>query len=513
MARQPSIAVIVLVWNGADYLDACLAALLAQQYDPLRVIVVDNDSTDRSVEIARGYLPRIRFVQTGYNYGFAGGVNAGLAKSHDEIVILLNQDTEVQPGWLQAIAATYADHADVGIVGCKLYYPQSRILQHAGGWVRRPDAFSYHIGQDEEDTGQYDTLLDAEYVTGAAFAIHRRVLDALGGLDDRYFPAFYEEIEYCYRARRSGFRVVYQPQAVVYHYETTSLSPQSYRRVLAFHRNRLRFVLRNWDMPDLNAFVLAEREATAATLCVEDAAARARAYWLNLAYLPEIAQARRMSDHLAGPLADSDLRRLVDALEGLRSQAQERVVALVEADLDSVTDAAPPPTPAKPIVPGWEIEQNPRWVTTDATREVRRVLDRIAAAQTLREHEFRSALPLIGGLVARLRSMALSVATRWYVRPVLQQQSQVNTEIVQALALLQHMVAALAQTQQAETARTRHAEQHQALLLERHARQIEAMRTLLAGDDAALAEAVRHALAGRESHPPTPPRTSDVAAR
>jgi GT2 family glycosyltransferase len=513
MARQPSIAVIVLVWNGADYLDACLTALLSQKYDPLRVIVVDNDSTDRSVEIARRYLPRIRLVQTGYNYGFAGGINAGLAETDAEIVVLLNQDTEVQPGWLQAVAATYADHADMGIVGCKLYYPRSRTLQHAGGWVRRPDAFSYHIGQDEEDSGQYDTLLDAEYVTGAAFAIHRRVLNVLGGLDDRYFPAFYEEIDYCYRARRSGFRVVYQPQAVVYHHETTSLPIQSYRRVLAFHRNRIRFVLRNWDMPDLNAFVLAEREATAATLWLEDVAARARAYWLNLANLPEIAQARRAADNLAGPLADGDLRRLIDALEGLRSQAQDRVVALVEADLDPVADPPAPPTPAKPMVPGWEIEQNPLWVTTDATREVHRMLDRIAAAQTLREHEFHSDLPLIGGLVARLRSMALSVATRWYVRPVLHQQSQLNATILQALALLHQMSAALAQAQQAEAARSRRAEQHQALLLERQARQIEAVRTLLAGDDMALAEAVRHALDGRQSLSSSHSRTPDVADR
>ncbi len=502
---------IVLVWNGADYLDACLQSVLAQDYAPLRVLVVDNDSTDRSVEIARRYLPRIRLIQTGYNFGFAGGINVGLAETDADIVILLNQDTVVQPGWLQAIAATFAGHAEVGIVGCKLYYPRSRTLQHAGGWVRRPDAFSYHIGQDEEDSGQYDTLTDADYVTGAAFAIHRRVLDALGGLDDLFFPAFYEEIDYCYRARRSGFRVVYQPQAVVEHYETTSLAPQSYRRVLSFHRNRLRFVLRHWEMPDLTALVLAEREAITATRWLEDAAARARAYWLNLAYLPEIAAARRTATNLGAAWSEGDLRRLADALESLRSQAQERVMALVEESLALEPEAEVSATPPAPLVPGWEIERNPLWVTTDATHHIRALLARIAADQTLREHEFRSNLPLIGGLVARLRSLWLSVATRWYVRPVLHQQSQLNATILQALALLHQMTAALAQTQQLETERLRRTAQRHSTLHARQARQAEAVRTLLAGDDIVLAEAVRRAL-HRHDQPQPHSRTPDPAA-
>lgn len=268
------ISVVVLVWDGAQFLDACLSALL-QQDSHAEIIVVDNASTDNSVSIVQRFIPRVCLIRNGYNLGYAAGNNIGIRAAHGDIVVLLNQDTVVQPGWLRAIADTFNDPS-IGVVGCKALYPDGRGLQHAGGIVQPEDALTRHIGKGEQDHGQYDTLTDSDFVTGAACGIRRKVLERLGGLDERFYPAFYEEVDYCYRARRAGFRVVYQPRAILYHYETTSLPAESNARISAYHRNRIRFILRHWDAKELAKFFTAERQGIETSGLLDDMVAYRR---------------------------------------------------------------------------------------------------------------------------------------------------------------------------------------------------------------------------------------------
>jgi GT2 family glycosyltransferase len=436
---NPKASVIVLVWNGQDYLQPCLSALLEQEYEPLEVIVVDNASTDDSAAVIEGFLPSVHFIRNDYNFGFAGGNNIGIQAATGEVVVLLNQDTVVQPGWLGAIVKTFADET-IGIVGCKALYPEGRTIQHAGGYVQPDDAFTVHFGQGEEDHGQYDDLTDVEYVTGAAFAIHRRVLDRLGNLDERFHPAFYEEIDYCYRARRAGFRVVYQPEAVFCHYETTTLPEHSYQHVAAFHRSRVRFVLLHWDAQALKRFADAESQAIAQTSWLDDAVARAQAYWNNLLDVPTVV-ARRRDDTTLGPsLTRAQARWLSEEMRALRRQAHRHIAMLIQGAVPAATAEREPESGASsgtPEVVPWE--ERSRLPLLDFSR-LQSLLDQLETQHVLREHRFTSEVPLIGSLIARFRSFWLSVAARWYVFPIIQQQSAFNARLLQEIAEMMRLM-------------------------------------------------------------------------
>ena len=183
-------AVIVLSWNGIRDLPACLSAVLAQQGAEAQLLVVDNGSTDGSAALVREHYPDVRLVENGRNLGFSAGMNVGmrlLRESPDppEVVILLNQDTIVAPDWLGSILAPLQQNQQVGAVGCKIYYPDGRTIQHAGGWLEPGRAVSRHYGYGEVDVGQHDQPRAVEYVTGAAIALRIRALDEVG-LDEGF---------------------------------------------------------------------------------------------------------------------------------------------------------------------------------------------------------------------------------------------------------------------------------------------------------------------------------------
>jgi GT2 family glycosyltransferase len=411
------VSVIVLVWNGEKFLDACLSALLAQDYSPFEVIVVDNASSDNSVKIVQGYEPRVRLIRNDYNLGFAGGNNVGLKVANGDIVVLLNQDTVVQPGWLRAIVETF-DDPTIGIVGCKALYPDGRGFQHAGGMVDPACAFTRHIGWGEVDTGQYDSLSEPDYVTGAAFAIHRKVLLRLGGLDEQFYPAFFEEVDYCYRARRAGFHVVYQPRACLYHHETASLPADGSQRGLTYHRNRIRFLLRHWSREAFDSFARAESQGIQDDLALDDVVARARAYWDNLLALPIIFSQRRADVTLGGALLQGEFRWLVETLQSLRQQALDRIVALSTksvAPSANERDASVSAIPAVPVA-------NPQTL-----------IQELGQAAVLQEPRLHSKVPMFGWLINGFRFLWIALIGRHYIVPILNQQSAFNDRLTELL--------------------------------------------------------------------------------
>jgi GT2 family glycosyltransferase len=147
--------------------------------------------------------------------------------------------------------------ARVGVVGCKVYYPDTSVIQHAGG-VILANARTEHVGYGEVDHGQHDVPRDVDYVTGAALAVRRAVLVRLGLLDEGYYPLYFEETDLCHRTRAMGYRVLYLPQAVAYHYERSAKGGLTESFFVPYHRNRLRFVMKNYDRRQLAAFVREE---------------------------------------------------------------------------------------------------------------------------------------------------------------------------------------------------------------------------------------------------------------
>lgn len=292
-----SVVVLVLAWNGRSFLPACLRALQAQHYsDRWAVLVVDNSSTDGSADLVRTEFSDVALITNHTNLGFAGGNNIGIRALLDgtvsgidfvpDVVVLLNQDTEVAPDWLQQLVAPFERDEQVGIVGCKLVFPDGT-LQHAGGMIMWPLATGMHRGTGEVDTEQYDKAAAPDYVAAAAVAVHRRVWETLGLFDEGFTPAYYEDTDLCYRARAAGFDVLYTPHAVVTHYENASLQGQSLAHHRAYHRNRIRFVLKYIDPALLDAFVDAERDEIR-RWSTADSLARKYAYLQGMLMLPNV---------------------------------------------------------------------------------------------------------------------------------------------------------------------------------------------------------------------------------
>ena len=441
---MPTPAVIIPSWNGADFLTPCLRALLNQDA-PLAVTVVDNASTDDSVAIVRDLMrglmwdepERITLIENGYNLGFAGGCNVGLRHalaSDADMFVLLNQDTVVQPGWAQAIIDTFAEREHTGVVGCQILAPDGT-LQHAGAALDPATALSTPL-TDPALADEPRVLHGLEYVTGAAFAIQRRVVEKIGGLAEEFYPAYYEETDYCWRARRAGFEVVYQPLAVALHAEAQRLDPHGFARLATVHRHRLLFVLRHWDAAALRALFAHEQQALASATWLDDAVARGQAAWHNLLRLPDLVAARRDDDALGEPLTAGEVRWLLDTLPALRELSQRRARALL-------ADAAAPPTGnAAPT-----LDLRREW-TQPVAQSLSALIGALEQNHALREHDFVAHSPLAG----RLRAAWANVAARWLVRPIVEQQTALNAQMAQALREVQRHIEEQAQRQRADAA-------------------------------------------------------------
>lgn len=199
------VTVIVLTWNGLEVTRNCIRTLLERTSHPdFEVLVVDNGSTDGTLEYLRG-VSGIRLVENGRNLGFVGGNNVGIAGTSGD-VLLLNNDTEiVQPDWLERIQQVALGNGDAGIVGCRLVNGEGRLV-HAGTYMPVPSFWGQEYPGDEKDIGQYSRDREVEGVIAACFYIKRELIDAIGPLDTDYF-SYYEDTDYCLKAKREGYRV------------------------------------------------------------------------------------------------------------------------------------------------------------------------------------------------------------------------------------------------------------------------------------------------------------------
>lgn len=213
---QPSISVIIPNWNGAQYLPTCLAALRRQTYRDFEVIVVDNASTDGSRELLARDYPEVRLVTLPENRGFTGACNAGLRAARGEWLILLNNDTEADPGWLAAIADAGVRHPEAGLIASKIMLFDRRDVFHTAGDFYRVDGLPGNRGVWQRDVGQYQR---EEYVfsaCGGAATYRRAMLEEVELLDEDFFYSC-EDVDMAWRAQLAGWRCLYTPQAIIYH--------------------------------------------------------------------------------------------------------------------------------------------------------------------------------------------------------------------------------------------------------------------------------------------------------
>lgn len=248
-------AVIILNWNGEKYLDKFLPSVVEYtQGEGISVVVADNGSTDKSVELIRRHYPSIKLLELPKNYGFAEGYNKAIGQIEAEYVVLLNSDVEVTKGWLDTLLDYMDRHNEIAACQPKIRaYNKRTHFEHAGAAGGMMDKLGYPfcrgriVGYAEEDKGQYDSVANIFWATGACMLIRRDAYINNGGLDSDFF-AHQEEIDLCWRLLCRGYKIVCVPQSVVYHVGGAALSYQNPRKTYLNFRNNLLLLYKN--LPD-----------------------------------------------------------------------------------------------------------------------------------------------------------------------------------------------------------------------------------------------------------------------
>ncbi len=310
------VSIVIPVWNGEEYLIRCLDGILNQAGVPLEVIAVDNASADNSVQLIQHYFPRVQVVRRAANGGFSVACNQGAALAKGEIVVFVNQDVVPYQEWLRELVLPLA-RPEVGAVGCKLLFPDGKTLQHAGGFMPYPLASAGHWGHRELDQGQYQLAWDVDFVTGAVLAIRKEVWNALGGFDEGFYPGYFEDSDLCLRLKRAGYRVLYQPRSVAIHHESGAIGQASLNHYKYFHRNRLRYVAKNYTPAQfVYEFLPAEQGWLSEVAEQRCLAGLLFAYEMTMALLPTI-----------WPTGTPELRNAIDGLMTLISNVQKLLLA------------------------------------------------------------------------------------------------------------------------------------------------------------------------------------------
>lgn len=252
-APIPLIHIVVLNWNGRDDTLACLASVAKIDYANFRVIVVDNGSADDSVAAIRAAFPDVEVIETGKNLGFAGGNNVGIKRALElgaDYVLLLNNDTEVDPGILDAFIAAAREFPDAGVFSGKIYFhaEPNRIWYAGAKWNQKSARFDL-VGEGMPDDGvTWSTACETGYACGCAFFMPAGRLREVGMLDEDFF-LYFEETDWCYRAKEAGHPSIFVPDAKLWHKVSVSFGGEGSPLALYFiTRNRLLWAKRHANL-------------------------------------------------------------------------------------------------------------------------------------------------------------------------------------------------------------------------------------------------------------------------
>lgn len=251
---ESSVCIVILNWNGRLDTLVCLESVEKIAYPNYSVIVVDNGSVDDSVLAIRAAFPQVKLIETGANLGFSGGNNVGITRALElgaDYVLLLNNDTVVEPGLLDAFVAAAKRFPDAGVFSAKIYfYAEPNRIWYAGARWSTKDGCFKQVGEGELDDGQrFAAACETDYACGCAFFVPAARLHEIGLLDDNFF-LYFEETDWCYRARKAGYPSIYVPEAKLWHKVSVSFGGEGSPLALYFQtRNRLLWASRHAALP------------------------------------------------------------------------------------------------------------------------------------------------------------------------------------------------------------------------------------------------------------------------
>lgn len=262
MPSSPSVAIVILNWNGKKLLEEFLPFIFSSSYDNYFVVIADNGSTDNSVQFLQDFYPQIQIIKNDVNKGFAIGYNDALKRIDAKYYILLNNDVEVTPDWIEPVIELMESDELIAVCQPKLLsYIDKKTFEYAGacgGWL---DSYGYPFARGrvfeicETDNGQYDTAQPIFWATGACLFITSKAFHSVSGFDE-YFFAHQEEIDICWRLQLAGYKIFVQPKSVVYHIGGATLPTGNHKKVYLNFRNNLIMITKNlpvaqalWKIP------------------------------------------------------------------------------------------------------------------------------------------------------------------------------------------------------------------------------------------------------------------------
>ncbi len=248
---HPKVTVIIVSWNAREMLAKCLPSVVGSTYPNLEIVLADNATTDETVEWLEARFPSVRTLIYPENWGFCKGNNRAMSATTGPYLVLLNNDVEVEPGWLEPLVERAESDAAIAAIQPKLRsFDRRDFFEYAGGSGGHVDRLGYPFvrgrifSELEKDRGQYEDAVDVFWATGAAMFLRRSALDEVGLLDES-FEFHMEEIDLCWRFWAAGYRVMVEPKSCVYHVGGGSLDQDDPRKTRYNFRNSLLMLYKN----------------------------------------------------------------------------------------------------------------------------------------------------------------------------------------------------------------------------------------------------------------------------
>jgi|Deesub1362B_J571_1020462.scaffolds.fasta_scaffold00706_11 GT2 family glycosyltransferase len=240
---MPTVSVIIVNYNGIHLLKDCLESLREQTYKDFETILVDNASTDGSLEFVRRVYPGVRIVANSVNKGYGGGNNNGIRIAEGKYIAVLNNDTKVDRDWLKNLVSAVEVDSSIGMCASKiLNYHNPDIIDNTGMLMYR-DGLARGRGRLERDLGQYDRQEEVFFPSGCAALYRKEMFDDIGLFDEDFF-LYLDDVDIGLRGRLAGWRCIYVPEAVVYHRYSATTEPYSPLKAFLVERNRIWIVIK-----------------------------------------------------------------------------------------------------------------------------------------------------------------------------------------------------------------------------------------------------------------------------
>ena len=243
---MPLVSIGIVTWNSSEHLDECVRAVRAQTHQPIELLVADNASTDGSLELLARAYAEVRVIRLDRNYGFTGACNAGLRAGQGEVLVLLNNDTRVEPGWLAALVETAESDSTVGMCASKMLFADHPDMINSTGISLDPVGIAWDRGGGERDDLQEQKPIEVFGPCGGAALYRRAMLDQIG-LFDEDLVAYLEDLDLAWRARLAGWRCLYVPSARVYHVHSGTWVKNSPWKSRLLGRNKVWTIAKNYS--------------------------------------------------------------------------------------------------------------------------------------------------------------------------------------------------------------------------------------------------------------------------